>query len=246
MSWFGGKKQAHPEVLALPEATSSSVEAGPPPTNAPIDFVAVLSAAGVEPEVRERVVKAKQLLRSLPPDAPHEAQRQVVELAFQAFDIPTQKIIDGAAAEIQALLSFIQVGEEEKTLKLAEGERRIAELEGQIRDSREAMALLVAAQERRKRLTTDEIGTVEPIVQFFAHEAAAPAPVKASRKEASPKVEVASSKLDVASSKVEVASSKVEVPSSPKVEVTSTDEDPFAEPEYAVVPNGDSSKRARP
>lgn len=219
MAWFGGKKQAPPEVPALPEATDEPVEDGPPPSNVPIDFIAVFEAAGVDADVRGRVVKAKQLLRSLPPDAPSETKRQVVEAAFQAFEIPTQKIIDGASAEIEALRSYIHVGEEEKTTKLADGERRIAELEGQIQDERDAMALAVAAQDRRKRLTTEEIGTVEPIVQFFLHEtklAAAPGAAKPAKKAAPPKPDAA------------------------------PPEDPFAEPEYGIVSNGDATSVTRP
>jgi hypothetical protein len=218
-SWFGGKKQAPAEeMLALPEASPQPIEAGPPPSQAPIDFVAVLAAAGVEPDVRDRVVKAKQLLRSLPPDAPSEMKRQVVEAAFQAFEIPTQKIIEGASAEIQALRSYIQVGEEEKSNRLADGERRIAELEGEIRDARTSMALAVAAQERRKRLTTEEIATVEPIVQFFAQEAiamAAPIATKPARKPSPTKPEAAAP------------------------------EDPFAEPEYGIVADEDAGSGFR-
>jgi hypothetical protein len=160
----------------LPEAEAPAVEAEAPRPITAIDFVAILATAGIQPEVLDRVGKAKQLLRSLPADTPSEAKRQIVEAAFKAFDIPTQKIIDGASAEIEALRSYIKVGEEEKAAKLADGERRIATLEGEIRDVRASMALAVATQERRQRLTTEEIDTVQPIVQFFAQAASPSAP----------------------------------------------------------------------
>jgi len=169
-AWFVGKKNAAPEVLELSAAASPVVEAGAPTSEVPIDFVAVLAAAGIQPEVRHRVVKAKHLLRSLPSDAPSATKRQIVEAAFQVFEIPTQKIIDGASAEIEALRAYIQIGEEAKAAKLVDGEHRIADLEGEIRDARALMDLAIAAQERRQRLTTEEIATVQPIVQFFAHE----------------------------------------------------------------------------
>jgi hypothetical protein len=41
------------------------------------------------------------------------------------------------------------------------------------------MDLAVAAQERRHRLTSDEIATVQPIVDFFTQGAKAAAPAKA-------------------------------------------------------------------
>ena len=182
-SWFGGKKQAmeadEPEVQpAQPQAASAPAAPSqpPPPLKPAIDFVAVLTAAGITPEARARVVKAKQLLRSMPPGTPDAVKRQIVEAAFQAFEIPTQKIVESASAEIVALRSYIRAGEEEKATTVAEGQRRIAELEDQIREARAAMDRASAAQAQRLRLTTEEIATVEPIVQFFAQ-------VKASAKD---------------------------------------------------------------
>jgi hypothetical protein len=175
-AWVGGEKDAPPAGPDLPETEAPAIEVSDPSPTPPIDFVAILATAGIQPEVLDRVGKAKQLLRSLPADTPSTAKRQIVEAAFKAFEIPTQKIIDGASAEIQALRSFIKVGEEEKAAKLTEGERRIAVLEGEIRDVRASMALAVAAQERRHRLTTEEIDTVQPIVQFFAQATSSAAP----------------------------------------------------------------------
>lgn len=199
--WFGGSKKPASEEAAesAPEATPpqaapetpppAAVEDGappPPPVQAPVDFVAILTAAGIKPDARERVVKAKQLLRTMPSDGPSGTMRQVVEAAFQAFEIPTEKIIEAASTEIDALRAFIRSGEDDKTAKLAAGERRIADLEGQIRDVRATMAQVVSAQERRQRLTTEEIATVEPILKFFGRNAAK-AP---SAKDAAPDVDV--------------------------------------------------------
>lgn len=207
----------------LPEGASPAAGAGAPVPAGAIDFVGVLATAGIEPEVRDRVVKAKQLLRALPADTPSETKLLIVEAAFQAFEIPTQKIVQGASSEIEALRSYIQAGEDEKEARLADGERLIALLEGQIRDARSSMEQAVAAQERRQRLTAEEIATVEPIVQFFTHEAirstAAPG-------DAAPRKEAA-----------------------PKIDVDADDEgDPFAEPDYGVLSNGDagSGPRAKP
>jgi hypothetical protein len=173
-AWVGGDKAEPTAVPDLPEAETATADASAPLAIPAIDFGAVLATAGIQPEVLDRVGKAKQLLRSLPADTPSSAKRQIVEAAFSAFDIPTQKIIDGASAEIEALRSYIAAGEEEKATKLTEGERRIAALEGEIREVRASMALAVAAQERRQRLATDELDTVQPIVQFF-FQAASPA-----------------------------------------------------------------------
>lgn len=159
-SWFGAKKDE-------PEEELPAVEASAPDPDGPIDFVAVLAAAGVQEGAQSRVSRAKQLLRTMPPNTPDATKRQIVEAAFQAFDIPTETIVDGARAELEALGTYIRLGEEQTSAKLADGEARIAELEAEISDVRASMALAVAAQERRHRLTTDEIDTVAPIVQFF-------------------------------------------------------------------------------
>jgi hypothetical protein len=200
--WFGGSKkaasdeaaesapEAAPPQGASPAATPAppaAVEGGAPPAEAAIDFVAILTAAGIKADARERVVKAKQLLRTMPVDGPSATMRKVVEAAFQAFEIPTEKIIDAASTEIDALQAYIRAGEDDKTAKLAAGERRIADLEGQIREVRATMAQVVAAQERRQRLTSEEIATVEPILKFFGRDAS---PKAASSKESPPDVDV--------------------------------------------------------
>ena len=174
-AWFGGNSDDQslsegappppPPPRELPPSTTTLPEV---PTG-PIDFPAVLAAAGVSVEVRQRVLKAKQLLRSMP-DAKPAMKRKIVEAAFQAFDIPTEKIVEGASAEVVALREYVRVGEEEKTSRLADGARRIEELEAEIRNVRASMDQAVAAQEEREQLTRDEIATVSPIVDFFQYE----------------------------------------------------------------------------
>ncbi len=178
-TWFLGKDKTEADLAGSPAQGDLSGASPPngaaPPAPPPIDFVAILEAAGIPADVRDRVVKAKQLLRSMPAGTPDAAKRQIVDAAFQAFEIPTQKIIDGAAAEIAALRAFVQAGEADKETKLAEGERRIADLEKQIRDTRAYMDGVVAAQERRHQLCEEQVTSIQPIVQFFA-QGAAPEP----------------------------------------------------------------------
>src|SRR5262245_40130965 len=138
MAWFGKKKaqqddEAPPEVAppqAPPKAAPAAAEAAPAaapaaPANVPIDSVATRTTAGVQADGLARVNQARQLLRSMPQDGPSATKRQVVEAAFQAFEIPTQKISDGATAEIQALRAYVRGGAEDMAQKMAAGERRI-------------------------------------------------------------------------------------------------------------------------
>lgn len=178
--WFGGTRRALPGSRRA--AVAASAAAAP---DAPVDFGVILAAAGIQIEVSDRVGKARQLLRALPSNASGATKRQIVEAAFEAFEIPTQKIIEGASAEIEALRAYVQTGEEEKAKRLTEGERRILELEEEIQSVRASMDRAVAAQERRHHLTTDEIATVQPIVEFFLHEAT-PAAATSSERTSAP------------------------------------------------------------
>ncbi|MFO0592838.1 MAG: hypothetical protein U0441_35165 [Polyangiaceae bacterium] len=184
-TWFTGKKaEAEPVQAAAPE--NGAGEPAAPPGPPPIDFVAILESSGINAEVRDRVTKAKQLLKSMPAGTPAETKRQIVEAAFAAFDIPTQKIVEGATQEIAAFRGFIQAGEGEKEARLAEGERRIADLERAIRETRAYMESVVQAQDRRLRLTTEQIDSIQPVLQFFQDKSAAAAPPAPAPKVAEP------------------------------------------------------------
>lgn len=176
-TWFTGKSKAEAEPAPAPTRENGAASPDGPAAPPPIDFVAILESAGVHADVRDRVSKAKQLLKSMPAGTPAEAKRLIVEAAFQAFEIPTQKIVDGATQEIAALRSFIQAGETEKEARLADGERRIADLERMIRETRSYMENVVAVQDRRQRLTAEQIESIEPVLRFFAEKSAEPAPV---------------------------------------------------------------------
>lgn len=133
-----------------------------------IDFPAVLSRAGVDAEQQQRVRKAQDLLRSLPEDAPAAVKRQIVEAAFNAFDVPTQKIIAAATAEVEALEAFIEEGGAKAQTVLDDGAARIAELEAEIAEIRESMAAAVSDQGIRDAATQAQIAGVKPILAFFA------------------------------------------------------------------------------
>src|SRR5262245_37169412 len=59
----------------------------PPPAAAggQVDFDAVYEAAGVDQEERDRVVKATDLLKSLPPDTDATVKKQIVSASLKAF-----------------------------------------------------------------------------------------------------------------------------------------------------------------
>jgi hypothetical protein len=133
-----------------------------------IDFPAVLRRAGVDVEQQQRVAKAQDLLRSLPENSPAALKRQIVEAAFTAFDVPTQKIIQAASAEVDALQAFIHEGGARAQQVIDEGTARIAELDAEIAEIRESMAAALADQAIRDAATEEQIAGVKPILSFFA------------------------------------------------------------------------------
>lgn len=167
-----------PEVENLRTASFSELDAKeivapPPPLN---DLVKVRSEAGVDAVTQNRVARAKQLLETLPTGTPKAQKRAIVEAAFAAFDIPTAKIIQGAVDEVAALEAYIDRGEQEKDETLAKCEDRIRALEAQIASVRDEMQATREAQAERDRVARAEIATIQPILLFFADEAAAVRP----------------------------------------------------------------------
>lgn len=155
-----------PAPAPAPPSTAGFRLATRTPTT--LDFSAVLKRSGVDAEQQQRVKKAQDLLRSLPEDSPAAVKRQIVEAAFTAFDVPTQKIIDAATLEVQALEAFIAAGGAATQKIIEDGSARIAELEAEIAEIRASMATAVADQKIRDGATEVQINGVKPIIAFFA------------------------------------------------------------------------------
>lgn len=165
------------EVSLLPPSPDVVVEEeAPAPPPAAVDFVAILMAAGVSPEQRNRVIKAQELLRTLPPDTPAALKRDIVEAAFKAFDVPTHEIVAAASSEIEALKAFVRTGEEHTQQILVEGNQQIAVLESKIAHVKASMDRAVAEQAMRARTTLDEMHAVQPVLQFFLRDSSASRP----------------------------------------------------------------------
>jgi hypothetical protein len=187
---FGGAKPIEDEevqrVLLPPKPPPVPLPPAPPPPppgpppfklasrySTTIDFPAVLSRAGVDSEQQQRVKKAQDLLRSLPEDSPAALKRRIVEAAFNAFDVPTQKIIGAATTEVAALEAFFQEGGAKAQKVVDDGTARIAELDAEIAQIKESMAAAIADQAIRDAATRQQIADVKPIIGFFAQSQAA-------------------------------------------------------------------------
>jgi hypothetical protein len=138
-----------------------------------VDFNQVFEAGGVDAAERDRVAKARDLLRSLPAETPNPVKKQIVEASLKAFGVPTDKIIEAAVGEIQALDAFIKAGQVDVQKILSEGSTRIAQLETEIAEVKKVMEQAVSQQEIRTRTSNSEKLKVQDVLEFFGQEAVA-------------------------------------------------------------------------
>jgi hypothetical protein len=145
----------------------------PPVVNGQVDFTSVFESGGVDAAERDQVQKAQELLRSLPAETPGAVKKQIVEAALKAFGVPTDKIIEAAVGEMQALESFIRVGQADTQKVLADGAQRTKDLEAEIANVKKAMEQSVGEQEARTRAANAEKLKVQQVLEFFGQEAVA-------------------------------------------------------------------------
>ena len=145
----------------------------PPAPGGQVDFPAVYSAAGVEPERQERVEKAASLLRSLPAETDPAVKKQIVEASLKAFGVPIDKIIEAGVEEIQALESYIRTGGADTQTLLGESQERITQFEAEIRRIKQVMDERVQEQQAVVRACNERKLDVQRVLEFFGQEAVA-------------------------------------------------------------------------
>ena len=145
----------------------------PPFVGGALDFIAVYESAGVDAEERDRVSKARDLLRSLPVDTPAATKKQIVEASLRAFGVPTEKIIEAGVASIEALESHVRAGQADTQKLLGESTQRIAQLEQEIGEVRGIMEQAVREQQARMSAVNNEKLGVQQVLEFFGQEAVA-------------------------------------------------------------------------
>lgn len=138
-----------------------------------VDFDAVFSAYGIEPEGQERLRKAAELLRNLPEGTDPVVKRQIVEASLKAFGIPIDGIIEAGCEQIQALDAYARRGGDGLQSFSAEAEQRIAALEEEIRLVRRAIEEKVAEQRSVVTSCNARKLEVQKVLEFFGQEAVA-------------------------------------------------------------------------
>ena len=158
----------HPAAPPAPAATAPQVKvtvfAKAP---GPVDFPAIFKDAGMDAAELDRVNKAEELLKSLPPDQPQSLSRQIVEASLKAFGFEIDKIVGAAQNQRRALDAYVKVNEgatlkrnEEAEAQIRSFNEKIEALRAEIEQRTGAQANLAAAAEERK-------GQVQKVLDFF-------------------------------------------------------------------------------
>jgi hypothetical protein len=194
LGWFivhedaGDTAGADTPASAVPTAGASDAAAGtadaltpaifqndppPPATDGQVAFDEVFDAAGVDADERERVVKAQQLLGSLPVETPVAIRKQIVEASLKAFGVPIENIIEAGVAEIQALEGYIRKNAADTQQVLQESNGRIAQFEDEIRRLRARMEQQVRQQHGIAAACNARKLDIQQVLEFFGQEAVA-------------------------------------------------------------------------
>jgi len=153
----------------------------PPPTGGQVDFGAVFTAAGVDPEEQQRVARTTDLLRSLPAGTDAAVKKQIVEASLKAFGVPIEKIIEATVEEIQALDGYIRNGAADNDKLIQESDARIKQYEAEIQNIRGVMQQSVDEQQNLIKVCNDKKLEVQQVLEFFGQATVAQV-VKASPK----------------------------------------------------------------
>lgn len=137
------------------------------PEEATIDTTAIFESAGIAVDDRDRVERARALLKVLPQSATPVVRKEIVETALKVFGVPTEKIVEAAQKETAALEAFIRANQDASDRLREDSEARIRSFEQEILRVKQAAEQATAVQERRIRLANVEMIAVQQVLGFF-------------------------------------------------------------------------------
>jgi hypothetical protein len=166
---------AAPSVPPVPGAVKTAAPAVAEPAipvpQVEIDVAAVLRKAGLSPEDQDRVEKTLNLLHTLPGETPVALKRQIVGASLQAFGISVDQIVESALLHQSAFLRHQEEGEKQTQDKLAEGSRRLTELEKEAARIKQQCNELRAQQQGLLFAVSRQKARLGGILEFFGTEA---------------------------------------------------------------------------
>src|SRR5579871_2189680 len=181
-SQTGDPGQSTPSDYSVPYPTQNVFQSAPPPApDGQVDFAAVYVSAGIDQQEQDRITKASDLLKSLPPDTDATVKKQIVAASLKAFAIPIDKIIEAGVQEIQALDGYVRNGAADTEKLTQESEERIKQYEQEIENIRKVMQDRVKEQQAVITVCNSKKLEVQQILEFFGQDTVARV-VKASPK----------------------------------------------------------------
>lgn len=160
-----------PASTPAPAVDHATIQAAAP--GGTVDFDKVFDGGGVNEEERQRVTRTLDLLNSLPPGTDDAVKKQIVMASLKAFGVPVEKIIEAAAAELEALEGFIQAGAKDTETLSNEADQRIKQYEQEIVKLRTVMQQRVEEQAAAVRSCNSKKLEVQKVLEFFGQEAVA-------------------------------------------------------------------------
>ena len=170
-----------PGMPVAPSLTGSFAAATPLPAPAPapaelaaaraeqdvLELGAILEAAGVPVEDRDRVDRARKLLHALPTGVSAAVRRQIVETALTTFGVATDRIVEAGQKVSSALKTFATSNQQANDRLLEEARARVQALEQEILRVRQAAEHAAAVHQKRIREANAEMASVHQVVDFF-------------------------------------------------------------------------------
>lgn len=155
-----------------PSPTQTVFKTPPPPAaGGQVNFEAVFTSAGVDPEEQQRVTKTTELLRGLPAGTDDAVKKQIVEASLKAFGVPIEKIIEASVEEIQAVDGYIRNAAADNEKLIQESDARIKQYEEEIKNIRAVMQQSVEEQQSLIKVCNDKKLEVQQVLEFFGREA---------------------------------------------------------------------------
>jgi oligoendopeptidase F len=145
------------------------------PSGEKVNFEEIFSSAGMDPAELDRVKKAEELLKGLPPETPAAVKRQIVEASLKAFGFDLGKIVQAAQNQIRAVDAYVRVNETATAKAVSDAQAEIQRLNDKIAamradiDKRNGSLANLSAQAQVRK------ADVQKVIDFF-QAPSAPAP----------------------------------------------------------------------
>jgi hypothetical protein len=158
---------AAPTRAPEPPLPNLKLDKIPAAGSGPLDFDAIFKEAGMDVAELDRVKKAEELLKGLPPETPVSVKKQIVEASLKAFGFEIEKIVLAAQNQKRALDAYVKVNESATAKAIQDAEvqirsfnEKIAALRTDIEKRTAGLTSVTAAAQSRK---TD----VQKVLDFF-------------------------------------------------------------------------------